>query len=182
MLQKAVILESPLEFALVGPHKSRDRVLVRSKNAGLDLIGLAAEAGDPFERPWPSSDIPFSLWSNRQLNIVKTAPVRDVGHETDSRLSKFRFVWNGLASKSAIEAVEKVLNLNLVELHRAVTMEDAEDIEMALAPVIYRCARANEQRLRSRRLLIVLLLVYGLVLAFAGVVAALLPILGKRGL
>jgi hypothetical protein len=174
------VLQSPIEFALIGPQKSRDRVLVRSSNAGIDLIGLAGE-NDPFEDHspvWPTGLFNL-LWNNRQLNIVKSVPASDVGYEADTRQSKFRFVWTGLASVSHKKAIERALNLQLADLHRALKDENVEDIELALAPVIYSCARANERLLRARGLFLLVLVLYGVLLTFAAVIAAFVSLFGK---
>jgi hypothetical protein len=151
MLEKAVELQSPIEFALIGPQRSRDRVLVRSSNAGIDLIGLAAGT-EPFEKPTPRGLTDW-LWNTRQLNIIQSKPVSDVGSDADTRNSKFRFVWIGRASASGIRDVERALNIHLVDLHYALKDEDAEGVELALAPVVYSCVKASEKLLRSRRLI-----------------------------
>lgn len=161
MLDKAIVLDSPVEFVIVGPSGSRDKVLVRSKNAGLDLVGLAAhgEAG--------TQDIISSLWRSRPLNVVTSYPVPDIRSSMDSRHSKFRFAWRGLASASGIERVENVLNSLLPELHRAIEERDLEEIEWTISPVIYNCTRASEQRLGYRRVFLTAAALY----LFIGVVA-----------
>jgi hypothetical protein len=54
-----------------------------------------------------------------------------------------------------------------------------EDIELALAPVIYSCARANERQLRFRRLLLMILVAYGVILSFSVLVAAFAALVEK---
>src|SRR5258708_16168018 len=106
MPDNSFVLESPIEFAIIGPSGSRDRVLVKSKNAGLDLIGAAAEAWGSKEFPEPQDSV-VSLWEGRQLNAVRSFSLPDVTSESDFRPSRFTFAWIGLASKSAVNKVEK---------------------------------------------------------------------------
>ena len=39
-----IIENSPIEFLVVGSHNGRDKVILRTTNASLDLVGLAAES------------------------------------------------------------------------------------------------------------------------------------------
>jgi hypothetical protein len=157
MFDKAIVLDSsPVEFAIVGPFESRDRILVRSEKAGLDLIGLAAQSGLLNHDREPEQKDLFStlfFWDSRQLNMVKSSPMPDVASEDDSRNSHFSFVWNGLSSSSGVRQVEESFKLQLQDLHSAIRTRDIERVEWAIAPVIYGCVRASDRRLRFRRIL-----------------------------
>ena len=150
-----VVPNSPIEFAISGPAGGRDRILVKSENAGLDLIGLAAQPGSESHRKSSSDLLSAVLGKTRQLNFVTSFPLDDIDRDSDSRSSKFGFAWQGYASQLGMEKVQKTLNLQLPEMHRAIRNKDLQEIEWALAPLIYRCTEANERRLRSRRMLLV---------------------------
>jgi hypothetical protein len=148
-----VLLRSPIEFAVVGPSGGRDKVLLRSAKAGLDLIGLAADGAR--SKDWPSPDILSLIFGEaKQLNIVFSFPVADTNPQKDKRRSALMFVWRGFASKFSIERVREKLNLQLPELDAAISSRNKSEIEWALAPIIYQCMQANERRLRVRRLLL----------------------------
>lgn len=150
---RPVLVRSPIEFALIGPSGGRDRVLLRSARAELDLIGLAAEGARSKDRP--SSDILGLIFGEaKQLNVVSSFPVADTNPEKDKRRSELSFVWKGFASSSGVERVEETLNLQLPHLNAAIKSRDRSEIEWALGPIIYRCTQANESRLRVRRVLL----------------------------
>jgi hypothetical protein len=51
MEESIVLKNSPVEFVITGPSGGRDQVLIKSDNAGLDLIGVSAELGyDSYDR------------------------------------------------------------------------------------------------------------------------------------
>jgi hypothetical protein len=166
-----VLSNSPIEFAISGPTGGRDRLLVRSRNAGLDLIGLAAQLD--IEKPHTSGSGFLSLMftNSRQLNLVLSFPSADVNPETDGRYSRFGFAWAGYASPVRVKKIEKTLNSQLPELYRAIRKRNREDIEWALAPLIYCCTEANERRFRSRRLLLATFAMYGVLILMSFVVA-----------
>src|SRR5262245_30141314 len=153
MKDNAIILNSPVEFAIVGPAGGRDRVLVRSENVGLDLIGLVAQG--PEARKDSSADDVLSLLIGdaRQLNFVTSYPSRDINPELDSRRSVYSFAWKGYASKLGVEKIERVLNLHLPDIERAIKEGDFREIQWAIGPLIYHSTQENERRLRRRRLL-----------------------------
>lgn len=163
MESSLLLSNSPIEFIFTGPLGGRDHILVKSANAGLDLIGLAAQPGvDPREST--SSDVLALIFGKtRQLNIVSSIKSPDLRPEADARESRFSFAWVGYASRLGVRHVEESLNLQLPDIYEAIRDRRAmppivpsdqkiQDIEWALGPVIYRCTEANERRLRSRRL------------------------------
>jgi hypothetical protein len=153
-----LILDSPIEFVITGPLGGRDRLLVKSKEAGLDIVGLAA-AGRASSVG--SSDLlSVLLGGSPPVNKVSSFPLDDIAPESDSRASSYILAWRGHASPQSLGRVEKTLNLQLVDLQRAIKHRDKPELEFALGPVIYRCSLANERRLRSRRLLQGTLLAY----------------------
>lgn len=153
---------SPIEFAVSGPGGGRDRILVKSANAGLDLIGLTAQLDAEPQRRSSSDLLSLILGKTRQLNLVSSIPLADINPDEDSRSSRFRFAWEGYASPIGMERVKKAFDLQLPELHRAIRNKDFQEIEWALAPLIYQCSEANERRLRSRRMMLAVLAIYAI--------------------
>jgi hypothetical protein len=165
-----VFPNSPIEFAISGPSGGRDRILIKSSNAGLDLIGLAAQSDLEYHRRSSSPDlINFMFGETRQLNLVASFPLEDINPDEDSRSSRFRFAWRGYASQTGMDHVKRAFDLQFPELHRAIRSRDLQEIEWALSPLIYQCSEANERRIRSRRAMLV---AFGFYL-FTGIVALL---------
>src|SRR5208337_1208175 len=87
------IHSTSLEFVLLGPNQGRDRILVRSSNADVELIGFAVTLGfgkDPSIYPGYNVDTPDS-----HLHSVSTGPIEPSMHEPDTRRSSYRFCWVG---------------------------------------------------------------------------------------
>jgi hypothetical protein len=158
--KKALLLASPIEFALIGPSGGRDKVLLRSPNVGLDLIGLAAEGADWKKRRSSTDILALIFGGTKQLNIVASFPIADTNPNRDGRPSEFSFVWKGFASNLGIERVERTLNLQLPHLYLAIKGSDISEIEWAIAPIIYQCTKADERRMRFRRTLLATIALY----------------------
>lgn len=152
---------SPIEFVLTGPWGGRDRILLRSELAELDIIGLAAQADD-VDRDSVGASNALSILFGRedQLNVVSSMPMIDIKPNVDSRKSKFRFAWKGFASRSGIRGVRTALNDSLPELQDALASGDMNEIEFALAPVIFHCTDASKSRLRFRRTMRLTIAIY----------------------
>jgi hypothetical protein len=151
MTYQAIVLDSPIEFVIVGPVEGRDRVLAKSRTAGLDLVGLAAEG--PSKRSPP--DLLSTLFvGTRQLNVLTSIPLPDVISGSDSRHSRFSFAWRSFATLSGIQAVKGVFDLQMRDLHRALKDRDVYEVEWVIAPIVLSCAKANERLLRRRRVIL----------------------------
>lgn len=149
------IPNSPIEFVFVGPVRGRDRILLSSDNAGLDVKGLAIGRDINPERigsDEPSFPIPalFSsklLLPKRQLNIIESYSVHDIEPSIDSRKSFFRLAWVGYCSGSSRTQIESVLNRTAFELYSAVKNGDDSEVELLLSPVILSCSLAHYHQL-----------------------------------
>jgi hypothetical protein len=154
---EATTLNSPVEFVIVGPSGGRDGILVRSNNAGLDIIGLAAEGADGR----PSADILSVLFLNSdQLNVISSYSVHDTSPKRDSRISELKFAWKGFASPTSISKINEAFNLHLSDLYRAIKSQDVQELELAIAPVILSCTRANAIKMRLRRTILTTIALY----------------------
>jgi hypothetical protein len=174
MLDNTIVIDSPIEFALIGPSKGRDKLLIKSRNAGMDLVGLARVAMDTDDKEPESESILNLLFNINSVKFVRSIPVSDARPEFDSRKSEYIFAWKGFASSNGVNRVRKALNLNAQELRAAIASSDSEHAEWSIASLIYLCAAANDYRLRFRRVIVASLISYvalillGLVIALAG--------------
>ena len=156
-----VLDNSPIEFVVFGPRGGRDEILLRSSNAGLDIIGLAAEKGMNREYvPFSASIISLFFGAGRQMNIIESHKTDDLDPESDDRVSAFQFAWVGLCSPVRRERIEHALNKSLADLRSALRKDDRSQIEMAIAPIVLACSRAHERRQRSRRFMWMTLVIY----------------------
>ncbi|NMY35115.1 hypothetical protein HBR94_26820 [Pseudomonas sp. WS 5412] len=147
-----VIKNSPVEFVVSGPLEGRDRIIIRSENAGLDLIGKAIQSGGKQRRRgWASSF--FTLFNRDQyLNTVVGGFVPDVRPEIDDRYSMLAFTWRGYATSSGVRRVEGEFRQFYRDIHFAYLRRDEDDVEIQISPLIYQCSLEDKRATDSRRL------------------------------
>ncbi len=162
MQTSAFIVDSPVEFALAGPVGSRDRLLVRSRDAALDLIGLAAQGMELKYRKRNNAFFDL-LIPGRELNFVTSFSAPDTSPDADRRHSLYSFAWRGYASDFDVERVRHALNLQLPDLYNAFQAASLDEIQWALGPIIYQCSRINDRRVRFRRVLVSVVVTYAIV-------------------
>ncbi|EGW22672.1 hypothetical protein [Methylobacter tundripaludum] len=163
-----IIENSPIEFLIVGPHDGRDKVIVRSANAGLDLLGLAVESSSSSAKSdMPSSTISSLIGSSRQLNVVNSYPVDDLKPRSDARKSKMKFAWVGDCGSIRREQIQQSFERSLSDLRNALNDTNETLVEWSIAPVVFQCSMAKEQRLSFRRFFYVTLAIYGIAGLFA---------------
>jgi hypothetical protein len=153
MKSMAVIPNSPIEFLITGPYGGTDRVLVRSRDAGIDLIGIAANFESQFKRQLRSENILSRLLGGgRKLNAVISMPFSDIDVRRDSRKSSYQFVWSGYASPRVIDRVEYMFNKMAPLLKDLIADGNVEELEWALAPLILQCSEENERLRRQKKM------------------------------
>jgi len=158
-----VLSNSPVEFVLVGPRGRHRGILLRSHNAGLDLVGAAA---DPFKNE------PGPIFQRAALGILalgeaEVLAVRSHSFKNqtplseDTRASGYAFLWKGLANARQVGEIEAELSKRVSDLHQGILAADIDELEWHVAPIVTLCAHAMQKR---RRLRIVSVLFLGLAL------------------
>lgn len=153
-----VIKNSPIDFVVIGPDRGQDRLLIRSENAGLDLIGLAIQSNDDdnYHKYYSTNKsllINFFLpFKKSNLNIVSTITMPDINPAADSRKSKLSFAWKGLTSQNGRNDIRKVLNLSLPDLYKAIELGDQNEIELRIASTIFVCTQEIEKILWNKKI------------------------------
>jgi hypothetical protein len=159
-----IVRNSPIEFVVSGPLGGRDRVLIRSENAGLDIVALSSQSLEPEPRKPPYDPfLAFFGGSSRQLHVVSSMSVPDFRKDSDNRKSSLNFAWVGLASELRSQRIRDTFNRSLPDIFHALDSGTSEDVEFSIAPVILVCSEAHEQRRRSHRALIGILSIYGVI-------------------
>ena len=142
--KSTTLMNSPIEFVLIGPLRGRDRVLLRSDGAGLDLIGFGTSGhrSDELQSPTGVFSIVFDR-TKRWLNIVESGAVHDIDRVTDDRKSHLRFVWVGACSESRRKTIEHELSRCGLDLSKAIREGDLTGIEMSVAPLVLHASLAH---------------------------------------
>lgn len=164
-----VIKNSPVEFVVSGPMGGRDRIIIRSENAGLDLIGKAMHVGGYRNDIRSNSLISQIFGAPPRLNTVVGGYVSDVRSDIDDRDSMVTFTWRGHSTKSGVMVVHETFFIFYKEIYASYFYGDEDDVELQISPLIYQCSWANEKALRSQRMIKLLLGSY----AFLGLAASL---------
>ncbi|MBC3911397.1 hypothetical protein [Undibacterium umbellatum] len=152
-----IIKNSPIDFVLTGPFGGRDRVMIRTENAGIDLIASCSQSVDRVQKRFTSDPI-LAVFGGRkrQLNVVSSMPVPDIRRDVDERESRLNFAWVGLASTMQIEKINYLFIQNTPDIFYAIKGRDEEDVEFNIAPIVLACSEMNEIRRRNGRMLRVL--------------------------
>jgi hypothetical protein len=157
-----VIRQSSIEFVVIGPRINRDAVLVRSENAGLDLIGFAAQKS--FDTDLRASPLYFPFTgSSRVMSVVESYPVEAYEGNIEKRKASYRLAWIGYCSPLRRDRIHEAFNAHVADIQYGIKEEDIEQIEWSLAPVIYLCVKAHERRNRLWRMMLFILVLYGLI-------------------
>lgn len=161
-----VINNSPIEFLIIGSLNGRDRVIVKSNNAGLDLLGVSVKYPNDFSY----IDMPLSsltLGRSRQLNVISSHPIADFNPKSDKRQSEMKFAWVGNCTSFRKKEIQALFEQSLSDLRYAFIDLDETSIEWSIAPLIFQCTKENERHLRMRRFFYMTLAIYGIAGLFA---------------
>lgn len=150
-----VMVESPVEFVLIGPVFDDLRVLIKSNNAGIDLIGYSQdEYQNIFSKTqsiFQSSLIPQKVYSKNfdqiRFTHVDNSEQSSIEH---FRPSVYKFVWRGVNSKKHNELINNIFNESLPDLIIAFKNHDLGRIEWKLAILISICSDSILHREKNR--------------------------------
>jgi hypothetical protein len=159
-----VVIKSPVEFLIVGAAGPHDRILVRSENCQLDLIGFSQLREDPKEhlKQHPSSI--FGLLSpERPMQSIETHPFDRGMRSGDYRESLYRFSWVGYSTSADRDHIRHLFERQAKDLDDAIEESDIGRVEWSIAPVIHRCSTADLRRRSSRRVALAFLASYLLI-------------------
>lgn len=150
---KTIILESPIEFILIGTINNRRTILAKSRNAKVDL------------RSYSSFDFLFEKKINNTkkiinplifLNKIELKPIKinsinfstkDTDFSSINRLDNLTFIWRGLASESYQDVISKIFNKQCYSISYSYFENDYEQFEWDLSDIISLCDLALKERL-----------------------------------
>lgn len=141
--QKLLIVENtPIPFVLLGPKDEVSCVLVKSINAQIDLMSLAADGlSDSTTRSLSQSKALFKL--PRQICSVWSYPINRDKEVKNKRTVQYILCWEGSASRRDIKFVKDKLNKHIIDINLALNSGNLEQVELNLSSVILACAKAQ---------------------------------------
>ncbi|NQY21463.1 MAG: hypothetical protein HRT40_09165 [Campylobacteraceae bacterium] len=151
-----IIDNSPVKFAIVGATSYNREVIIRSSNAGLDLIGSPLINKKNKINIFDSALL-FNSFISKELsyNIIKTKNKHLFKYE--SRETEHWFIWQGYATKEEIKEIEDEFEKRIYDIKKG-SKNSYGSLEWNLAPVITMCHNATNNRINSLKRLKFLLI------------------------
>jgi hypothetical protein len=168
-----IVLQSPIEFLIAGAAGQHDRILVRSLNCQLDLIGFVQEGAKEYRRPVIGSKIlGFPSRDRSSMRTVESFPLKRGARSGDSRESSYRFCWVGYATRSEEDRIRDLFQRQTVDLEDGIERQDLAQVEWSIAPVVFQCSLADMRRRNSRQSSLILVALYFLIALVAVAISA----------
>ena len=178
--QTVLLDSSPVSFVITGPGSGHRRVLIRSPDQNLDLVGL--DSGGHENRSIKLNRNIFSVLSispaiddNLDRFIVRTHPRVGFDPSTsfeDDRTTYFSFAWRGWASVDEIEHIRDMFIKLGPDLEVAIKSKDINAVEWAVSGLIGICHSYTKRH--SRRYRRMTQLFYACSVIYAAIIFALL--------
>lgn len=168
-----VVRNSPVEFVITGPSGGRDRVLIRSEEAKLDLIAAALQPPE-MERlsfPVPVSELFFAAFfaPERRRFVLSSRPIADLEGK-DTRTSVARFAWRGQSDSISSAKISEILDYRLVDIFGLLARGDSDsngpELEEILSPLLFACVEVEETYVRRRRRMSSVFVIYMFIAVF----------------
>jgi len=173
---RPIIVDSPVEFIILGPIYGRLQVMIKSKNAGIDLIGFSQRE---------QVGVKTGTFSELQPQVVKSdlfpqARIRNyLGIEDfDFRKSNYQFIWRGIKGNKFDNKISDQFNYILPDLLEGFEKNDLTIIEWSVAPIISLCVESIALQKKNKRTFNAVIILYSLIILIA-VIAGIISKLGK---
>jgi hypothetical protein len=172
-----VVTNSLVSFAIMGASEPHRRILIRSDDRNLDLVGLDNRTfigNAEIEAEQRSITLGGFLIPELRSFIVRTFPddAQRVSN-ADGRGSHLSFAWRGLALERDLERIQKTFSMMAADLSAALEKDSNEAAEWQVAPLIALCHSKTNLYIRRgkvrRAAIVFTLVVYGLVALALGV-------------
>jgi hypothetical protein len=171
MKSKPIVVNSPIEFIILGTINNERAILVKSNSAQVDLqSSLYKYIG--YERFSPIPKIFFNR--NKDLKPIQIDSTKFISNKvkpneiklpnnTFDRLDNLTFIWRGIQNKSNMELIQQTFDRNIMSIYKAYVSQDIETIEYEVSDLIFLCIesiRDKEIKIEKMRLIFLLLLTY----------------------
>ncbi|EXD15358.1 hypothetical protein [Acinetobacter baumannii] len=152
--RQIIILDSPIEFMLIGTIENKRIVLAKSSEARVDLKSYSSvtyffekkkvRKKNKLEELFYLKNIelePLKVDSNVFLFIDK-----DEDFFKNKRLDNLTFVWRGLASEADKEVIESLFDERSYSIVQSYYYQDIEQLEWDVSDIISVCSFALDDR------------------------------------
>ncbi|MDL2142690.1 hypothetical protein QQY79_09170 [Flavobacterium tructae] len=140
---KVILVDSPVEFIVIGPIRDQLKVLIKSKKAGIDLVGFSQEENSDlyYKNTFFMNSLVPQIVSSKNFNQIRYTFV-DVTQEIDQkefRPSLYKFVWRGARNKKINREINYHFDSKLPDIIDSIQTQDLERLEWTLATIISLC-------------------------------------------
>ncbi|NEQ35023.1 MAG: hypothetical protein F6K40_01315 [Okeania sp. SIO3I5] len=172
---KTLIINSPIEFVLLGPVGSRMSVLAKSEQASVNLIAHYIIEYEKGEKIKYFSSLFLRLSDSPEIHYIKSNSINNLSNanysdqpstsdKDDPRKSRMIFCWNGFSNLKDTSFVQDEFSQYTSDIVKALIEEDKDEVEWVIAPIVYRCTKINEKYQNKIRFLRLVLNVIFIVL------------------
>lgn len=138
--ENILIVDSPIEFVLIGTMNNRRIVLAKSRDAKIDLLSSQIDEAVNFS----SKKILLNLKFSKKALAVDSKFIRKSGMD---RYDNLKFVWRGLANKQDIAHLRDTINMSASLMYIDINKKNQKDeLEWLIAELIYLANDFNSRR------------------------------------
>lgn len=162
---------SPIEFVIVGPWGTQDRILVRSRSAKLDLVGFAVSCAQdahdspntPKMRRGRSRDIRLGglLGLRRRFYSVSAFVTSSSVASPDERSVGYFFCWATTMPQNDIDLIAKEFSQRIIDIDISIGCKDIDSLEWNIAPLVRLCATPQDN-IKLTKLYVSVTFLYGI--------------------
>lgn len=128
--QNILIVDSPVEFVLIGTFHNRRVVLAKSSSAQIDL--LSARIKERSKDSFYDQFLKFKI--EKKPLMVESVYVRKSGMD---RYDNIEFVWRGLATKNNINFLKQILNNNVSYIYTDINNNQESELDWIIAELVF---------------------------------------------
>lgn len=153
-----LVVESPIEFVLIGTLDNRRVIIAKSRLAKIDLLS---------SRLKKSKDSYISLYQkilnpkvSKKPHFVESVYIKKIGM---SRYDNLEFVWRGIASRNDVKIIEDVLNNSVINIYIDINKKNSRsELEWIISELVF---VANElgnrtyQRIIKRKIVLLIFMI-----------------------
>lgn len=171
MKSKPVVVNSPIEFIILGTINNERAILVKSNSAQVDLqSSLYKYIGYEKFSPLPklffnkNKDLkPIQIDSTKFISNKFKPNETKLPNNTFDRLDNLTFIWRGVQNNSNMDLIQQTFDRNILSIYKAYVGQDIETIEYEVSDLIFLCIesiRDKEIKIERMRIIFLFLLIY----------------------
>jgi hypothetical protein len=140
-----LILDSPIEFVLIGTYLNERVIIARSTNYEIDLLSELSDKTDYDNKSIFLKLMSFNIDSTFKISNISSELVRKSGMD---RMDNLKFVWRGIPSMSDKNMMQKILDINTPLIYLDINRKRLDrNLKWILADLIYLANNSNNKNL-----------------------------------